>query len=154
MIAGQVADTLGESDPANSREAQVRSIHARKTGALIVAACGMGVLSAGAALGRRRGEAGDHAALVSITAYAESLGLMFQITDDLLDVEGTPEQTGKRTRKDADAGKLTFPAVIGVEASRKEVVRLLDEALAALATFGPRASGLVELARSVATRTV
>lgn len=154
MIAGQVADTLGETGTASqSREGQVRSIHARKTGALIVAACRMGVISAGAALGRRRGEAGDHAALVSITTYAESLGLMFQITDDLLDVEGTPEQTGKRTRKDAHAGKLTFPAVMGVEVSREEVSRLVGECEAALITFGPRATPLLDLARSVATRT-
>jgi geranylgeranyl diphosphate synthase, type II len=153
MIAGQVADTLGEPDaPDQSAEHCVRSIHARKTGALIVAACRMGMISARSPMGRRRGEPADQHAMEAITRFAEAVGLMFQITDDLLDVEGTPEQTGKRTRKDATAGKLTFPSVLGVEPSKREVERLLAQSHGHLERFGDLANPLKMLATQIASR--
>src|SRR5690606_17361111 len=92
-------------------------------------------------------------ALASLTRYGEALGLMFQIVDDLLDVEGTPEQTGKRTNKDANAGKRTYPALLGPEASRREALRLRDEAIGVLAGLGPPAEPLRDLAGRMATRT-
>jgi geranylgeranyl pyrophosphate synthase len=90
--------------------------------------------------------------LGAITRYAECVGLMFQIVDDLLDVEGTPEHTGKRTRKDAGAGKATYPSLLGAQGSRAEVARLREQAQEALAPLGPAAGGLVALARTLAER--
>lgn len=148
MISGQVEDTLAgpAGDGAGSR-ARLDQIHRNKTGALIRAACRMGALCAGAG---RSGPRAD--ALDAVTRCADAIGLMFQIVDDLLDVERTSEHTGKRTRKDADAGKLTYPGVIGIEASRQEVARLRAGAIAALAALGPPADGLREACTLLAGR--
>ncbi len=144
MIDGQTLDTLGGFDPSISSDAdRLRVIHEWKTGALLRAACRMGAVSA---------KASDQE-LVAITTYAEAVGLMFQIVDDLIDVEQSTEQAGKRTGKDAEAGKLTFPGVLGVEASRSEVAKLLEESLAAVAPLGTQGSELADLARVLAART-
>jgi geranylgeranyl diphosphate synthase, type II len=142
MIAGQVYDTLGGFPPGD-QHLQLETIHRNKTGALIRVACRMGALSAGA----------DDAALRAVTAYGEHIGLVFQIVDDLLDVEATPEQSGKRTRKDASAGKITYPAVLGLDASRAEVQRLTESAKYVLSPLGPRAAPLIDLAAAMANRT-
>lgn len=144
MIAGQVYDTMGGLPDALSPVDRLHLIHRNKTGALIRAACRMGAMCGGP----------DAAGLHAVTRYAESIGLMFQIVDDLLDSEGSPEQTGKRTRKDAAAGKLTFPGVLGLEASRNEVERLRKEACDALKILGPRGRPLADLADMMATRTM
>ena len=144
MIDGQALDTLGGfDDDLATDEARLRRIHQWKTGALLSAACRMGAISARASDTQRR----------AITDYARALGLMFQVVDDLIDVEQPTEQAGKRTGKDADAGKLTFPGVLGVEASRAEVRALLDESLHALAPLGPAGGDLADLARVLASRT-
>ncbi len=150
MIDGQVADTLGELEHAGQDAAgRVHSIHARKTAALIAASCRTGVRCAEAALSRSMPRE-----LSDVTKYAEALGLLFQITDDLLDATGTLEQTGKRTRKDAQAGKLTFPGVLGVEGARAMVRELAAEAEGAAHRFG-NAGGdmLAMIARQMAERT-
>ncbi len=144
MIAGQVDDTLGaDGGEAASAAARLESIHRNKTGALIRAACRMGAMSAGAVPDRT---------LSAVTAYGEAVGLLFQIVDDLLDVEHTSEQTGKRTRKDAGAGKLTYPSVLGVEGSRREAERLRRAAHEALDVFGPEGDGLRGLCDRIASR--
>lgn len=149
MIAGQVYDTLGGFDASASPEHRVEHIHASKTAALIRAACRMGAHVAIA----ERGEGASAAnPLDAITRYADAVGLMFQIVDDLLDVEQTPEKTGKRTRKDHDAGKLTYPSVHGVENSRAEIERLRRTAVEALAPLGPPADPLLQLADLMASR--
>ena len=144
MIDGQTLDTLGGFD-ASTREDEARLwlIHRWKTGALMRAACRMGAISARA----------SEEKLAAITTYAEALGLMFQVVDDLIDVEQSTEQAGKRTGKDADAGKLTFPSVMGVKASRAEVANLLDSALASLEPFGASAGDLADVAKVLASRT-
>lgn len=144
MIDGQTLDSLGgfEADLSDD-EARLRLIHRWKTGALLRASCRMGAISAGA----------DDATLEAITTYAEAVGLMFQVVDDLIDVEQSTEQAGKRTGKDADAGKLTFPGVVGVEASRAEVARLLESSLAAVEPLGSTCGDLADLARVLASRT-
>ena len=91
--------------------------------------------------------------LARISRYGRSVGLMFQIVDDLLDVEQTSEHAGKRTGKDAAAGKLTFPGVLGVARSRQEVGKLRESALAELTPLGPAAGGLRNLTEYLATRT-
>jgi len=144
MIDGQTLDSLGGFDAeVAGDERRLRLIHRWKTGALIRAACRMGAISARA----------SNAEMDVITGYAEAVGLMFQVVDDLIDVEQSTEQAGKRTGKDAQAGKLTFPGVLGVEASREEVARLLDASLSAIEPIGEAAGDLADLARVLAGRT-
>lgn len=147
MIAGQVEDTLPASGGTENAAATERleRVHANKTGALIRASCRMGVLC-----GRPREPEG---ALRSVTRYAEAVGLMFQIVDDLLDVERSSEHTGKRTRKDADAGKLTYPGVLGVTRARAEVERLRTVAMDAVEGLGDPAQGLRRMCEMLASRT-
>jgi geranylgeranyl diphosphate synthase type II len=87
-----------------------------------------------------------------LDTYGTSLGLAFQIVDDLLDVAGDAGAMGKRVAKDSHLGKLTFPALLGVAASRARAEQLIDEACAAIAPFGPRAQPLNLLARFVLER--
>jgi geranylgeranyl diphosphate synthase type II len=143
MIEGQVYDTVGGL-PHNATPAQcLEFIHQHKTGALIRAACRMGAICGGA----------DNKQLESLTNYGEAMGLMFQIVDDLLDVTQSAEHIGKATGKDTDAGKLTFPGLLGIEFSRKEVARMHEEALAAIAGLGPAAQPLRDVCDSMAVRT-
>ncbi|MEC9374002.1 MAG: polyprenyl synthetase family protein, partial [Planctomycetota bacterium] len=143
MIAGQVYDTLGGFQPNLSDAERLAVIHHNKTGALIRAACRMGALAAGAA----------PKTLEALTEYGEAVGLMFQIVDDLIDVEQSAEHTGKRTGKDIDAGKLTYPGVLGVERSRKEVEIQRNRAMNALESLGHPAEPLRQLSDFLAIRT-
>ncbi|MBL0926066.1 MAG: polyprenyl synthetase family protein [Phycisphaerales bacterium] len=147
MIAGQVLDTLGGFDAGLDARARLEAVHRNKTGALIRAACRMG------AIGGMWARGVDDALLATVTAYGEAVGLMFQIVDDLLDVEQTAEHTGKRTAKDEQAGKLTYPAVLGIEGSRKEIERLRQVARSAAETLGASAAPLATLADVMARRT-
>ncbi|MFM9956775.1 MAG: polyprenyl synthetase family protein [Phycisphaerales bacterium] len=145
MIVGQVYDTLGGFTPGLNDAKRLELVHRNKTGALIRASCRMGALSAGPRC--------TPEALQSLTTYGEAIGLMFQIVDDLLDVEQSAEHTGKATGKDAALGKLTYPGVMGVESSRREITRLRGVALEALRAFGGNAGPLVELCEYLAVRT-
>ena len=145
MVSGQVYDTMGDLPEGLDDRGRVDLIHRKKTGALLTAACRLGPLAAG--------EPPESAELGAITGYAERVGLMFQIVDDLLDVEQVEDHTGKRTGKDAEAGKITFPSVLGVERSRRRVAELESEALEAIAPLGPPAEPLRELCRWLAIRT-
>jgi geranylgeranyl diphosphate synthase, type II len=159
MIAGQVYDSLGGLPPGLSERERLELIHRSKTGALIRAACRMGALA-----GSRIADRGSRIAgsipnpqsqipnLDAVTAYAERIGLAFQITDDLLDLHATPEQAGKRTRKDAAAGKITYPALLGADMSRREVARLTQEAIAAVSSL-PHPESLIQLAQYMSART-
>jgi len=143
MIAGQVVDTLGGLDDAADDRARLEYIHHNKTGALLIAAARIGVRTVG----------GSEKNLEAVTKYARAVGLAFQIVDDLLDVTGSTEHIGKRTGKDEDAGKLTWPGVFGVDGSKKEVDRLVEVAVAAAAAFGEAGEPLAKLAVSMAKRT-
>jgi len=143
MIAGQVYDTLaGFPDQQDARKS-LELIHRNKTGALLTAACRIGGLCGDA----------DEQQLVALTSYGEAVGLMFQIVDDLLDVTQSSEHLGKAAGKDASAGKLTFPGLLGIESSQVEVERLRVAALAALEPLGESAAGLHELCNYLAVRT-
>jgi len=148
MIAGQVLDTLGfGGEPEAERQTdqqRLEAIHHGKTGAMLVAALRMGGLCADGA---------DQDGLDRLGEYGRSIGLMFQIVDDLLDVTQTSEHLGKRAGKDAEAGKLTYPRVLGVERSRVLVRELEEEAIAALAPLGGPAEPLRALSRYLAVRT-
>jgi len=149
MIAGQVLDTLGPQHSAASSQTDplehLRQIHRSKTGALIRASCRLGAISAAAE--------DDSEAMQSITAFAEAIGLMFQAVDDLLDVEQSAEHVGKATGKDREAGKLTFPSVIGVEQTRVEIRLLRERAMEALSTLGDKANPLRLMCENLARRT-
>jgi geranylgeranyl diphosphate synthase type II len=94
----------------------------------------------------------DQEQRAALDAYGGKIGLAFQIVDDLLDLSGDASTMGKKTLKDADRGKLTFPAVLGIEASRQRAGRLVDEACGAIAGFGSRSAGLEALARYILER--
>ncbi len=136
--AGQAADL--SADPAAVALDDLESIHAQKTGALFVAAVRGGALSGGA--GERT--------LNALTRYARNLGLAFQITDDLLDLEGDSKTMGKETGRDAH--RANFATVLGADSSRQLVEELLAAALDALAPLGARAGTLADLTRVVRDR--
>ena len=108
-----------------------------KTGALI-GFC----LEAGAIMGRI-----PDGSRTPLRGYARDLGLAFQIADDLLDVEGSSDKTGKAVQKDADAGKATFVSLLGVERARTQAAMLIDQAIAHLHSFGQEADLLRAIAR-------
>jgi len=142
MIAGQVADLQGE-DQSPTREL-VDYIHEYKTGRLIRCACRMGAIVAGV----------DGERLAALGRYGKHLGLAFQITDDLLDATATAEQVGKRTGKDAAAGKQTYPQVLGLAGSRQAASHQIAEAINALEPFGSAAEELTDLARYILDRSL
>jgi geranylgeranyl diphosphate synthase type II len=88
-----------------------------------------------------------------LDGFGTKLGLAFQIVDDLLDHDGDEQLMGKRTGKDSQRGKLTFPQLLGTAASHERAERLIHEACQAIAEFGPRASGLEGLAHYILERT-
>lgn len=152
MIAGQIYDTLGGFSPDLAPADRLRLIHVNKTGALIRASCRMGALCGLAAVGRLDAAAGRQA-LGAVDRYADAVGLMFQIVDDIVDETQTTEHAGKRTGKDREAGKLTYPGVLGLERSRTEVRQLLDGALRACEELGAPGEPLGVLAAYLAVRT-
>jgi geranylgeranyl diphosphate synthase type II len=95
---------------------------------------------------------GNQQSLGRLRTFGERFGLAFQIVDDILDVEGSAAEMGKSPGKDARAGKATFPALWGVDESRRRAQHLVEEACAALTPFGRRAGPLVEIARGMLTR--
>jgi geranylgeranyl pyrophosphate synthase len=118
------------------------SIHRAKTGALLIAGVRMGGICAG----------GDSAQIAALSKYGEHVGLAFQIVDDILDIEESSEALGKTAGKDAAQGKITFPAVYGLEDSRRMAREQGSLAHAALETFGPEARRLHEIADLIVHR--
>ena len=143
MIAGQVYDTLPNFAATVDGPTRLRTIHNHKTGALIRASVRMGAMCGNATPSQ----------MENLTTYADAIGLMFQIVDDLLDVTQTTEQLGKTAGKDVEQDKLTYPAVYGLEKSRDEVMRLQREAHEALAPLGANASPLRDLCDFLVVRT-
>lgn len=142
MVGGQMLDLEAESRSTPFAEAEVRRLQAMKTGALIAFAVDAGGIFARAGA-EERGR---------LAAYGRALGAAFQIADDILDREASTDALGKRAAKDADRGKATLVDVLGIEAARTERDRLAEEAVAALAPFGPAADTLREAARFAAAR--
>ncbi len=140
MISGQAMDILNQGQAGDL--ATVNYIHTRKTAMMFRSAARMGGLCAGAA----------RAVLDNLGEYGLKLGLAFQIVDDLLDVTATTEELGKKTQKDQDAGKLTYPAIIGIEESQRHADRLREQAVAALDELGPPAEPLRYLAVKLGKR--
>jgi len=140
MVGGQVVDMLSQNRPADLET--VQQMHSRKTAALIAAAT-----EAGALAGK-----GAEAQVAAMARYGRSVGLAFQIADDILDIEGDAELLGKSTGADAARGKVTYPAAVGLERSREAAQELVDDALTALEGFDEGADPLRLLANYVVTR--
>ncbi|WP_291829311.1 polyprenyl synthetase family protein [Bosea sp. (in: a-proteobacteria)] len=147
MAGGQMLDLaaegrFGNGEPAALTEAQIRQLQAMKTGALLAASVGMGAILGGASAAQR----------TALASYGRALGAAFQVADDILDVEASPEQLGKATAKDQDKGKGTLVQALGLDAAKRERDGLSAAAVAALAGFGPEADGLRAAARFAAER--
>jgi len=140
MIGGQVVDL--EAEHTKPDAAMLEYIHGAKTAALITASLVGGGLYAGA----------DDRAVAHLRAFGKSIGLAFQIVDDILDVTQTSEQLGKTAGKDRAAEKATYPSLFGVEQSERKADELVSKALAELDSFGARAETLKELARFLVER--
>jgi geranylgeranyl diphosphate synthase type II len=134
LIAGQVADLEGEGKKITP--AELRYIHENKTAALIASSIRLGAMSANATPKQ----------LEQLTEFGQSLGLAFQVIDDILDVTQTTEKLGKSAGKDVAAQKATYPALLGLEKAKQEADRLTARARAALKTFGKNAAPLEAIA--------
>lgn len=140
MVGGQMHDLTAQ--PAAGTLDDLKSIHRRKTGAIIRVSLRLGAIVAHA-----RPEQ-----LEALDAYGCNLGLAFQIVDDLLDFQGSEAALGKRTQKDAQRGKLTFPGLVGAKKAAAKAKQLIDQACDDLAPLGDEASRLEALARYVLER--
>ncbi|HEV2134957.1 MAG TPA: farnesyl diphosphate synthase [Terracidiphilus sp.] len=140
MIGGQVLDI--ESEGLKPTPELVEAIHRAKTGALIRVSVVAGGVYAGA-------DAADSARL---DRFGRKAGLAFQIVDDVLDLTVDSEHLGKTAGKDEATEKATWPAVYGIEQSRRDAAQLIDEAFAALAPYASRADGLKSVARYLVDR--
>jgi len=147
MIGGQVADIVAErsQDATEDHDAllqELHFIHRNKTGKLFTASVVLGGLLAGA----------TEKQLGALRGYADALGLAFQIVDDLLDIEESSATLGKTAGKDVAQGKLTWPALLGVESARAEVARLLEDALRNADMIAGPVNFLPQIARFICER--
>jgi len=140
MIAGQVADLKAEKNAGSKKILQY--IHTNKTAKMFRCAAAMGAICGGA----------DARQLNRLSEYGLKIGLGFQIADDILDVCASSEQLGKTAGKDQKAGKITYPAVLGIEKSRRLAKSLTDEAVAVVKPFGHKADTLRQLAIALLQR--
>jgi geranylgeranyl diphosphate synthase, type II len=140
MVGGQVVDM--ESEGRAIDLPTLEYIHTRKTGALILAA-----VQCGALIGRA-----DEAAYEALTHYGARAGLAFQVADDILDIVGEQEVLGKDVGSDQARGKATYPALLGLEESRRRARELRDIALEALEPLGPAAEPLRQIAHYIVDR--
>jgi farnesyl diphosphate synthase len=138
MVGGQALDIEAETRT-GAGLSDIVLIQSLKTGALFRHACEAGAILGGA----------DPAPLLR---YAEKIGLAFQIADDILDVESTPDALGKATQKDKGMGKATFVDLLGMTEAKARAAALVDEATASLAVYGDRAAVLNEAARFIVER--
>jgi geranylgeranyl diphosphate synthase type II len=140
MTGGQLLDM--EAAGKKITYDDLRNIHRGKTGALITVSVTSGAKAAGA----------DKQQLAALTKYGESIGLAFQISDDILDIEGTTEELGKPAKSDIGNKKSTYPSILGMEKSKKLAKEQVDAAYSALAEFDAKADPLREIARYIISR--
>jgi geranylgeranyl diphosphate synthase type II len=141
MVGGQVDDVMSEKKKPSLPK--VLSIHSRKTGALLLSSTRLPGLLSGA----------SSAKVKALTEYGRSAGLAFQIMDDILNETGDSKKLGKSAGSDRERGKMTYPAAIGLERSKKEVRLLTEKAVTALKILGPKGEPLKTLVRHMAERT-
>jgi geranylgeranyl diphosphate synthase type II len=140
LVGGQADDLDRQS--ADDDVAALERIHERKTGAMIQVSLRLGALVAQATAVQK----------AALDTFGQKLGVAFQIADDVLDVQGHESALGKRVGKDRAQGKLTFPALLGVDESLRRARLLIDEACAAIVPFGSKVGKLEALARYVLER--
>ncbi|TSA46370.1 MAG: polyprenyl synthetase family protein [Deltaproteobacteria bacterium] len=140
MVGGQVLDIRAEGEEVGLET--LYAIHRRKTGALLRVSTRVGAILAGA----------GKEALAGLSDYGGKIGLAFQIADDILDVEGDPLLLGKGTGSDAARGKVTFPALMGIDASRARAADIVMDAISSLASFDDRATPLRAIAHYILER--
>jgi farnesyl diphosphate synthase len=140
MVGGQMIDLIAETQTLDI--GAITRLQRMKTGALIAFSCEAGAILAKA----------PHELRLALRGYAHDLGLAFQIADDLLDVEGSAEETGKPVGADAAAGKATFVSILGVDRARAQAELLVGQAVAHLDLFEQRAELLRQVARFVIDR--
>ncbi len=138
MVGGQMLDIEAETRPKTGL-AQIKRIQTHKTGALFRFACEAGALLAG----KPR---------TALRRYADHIGLAFQVADDLLDVEATPEQLGKATQKDKSSGKATSVDLLGIDGARQLAQREVVQAITALRPYGQKADRLRTAAQFIISR--
>lgn len=142
MVAGQAFD-LSHVDQALTLE-QLEQMHAHKTGALIDAAVELGYLSSGVQ---------DPGVLQSLKRYSQAIGLAFQVQDDILDIEGDTMTLGKPQGSDMEKNKPTYPALLGMQETKRKLDGLHNTAIESLKPFGDLADDLARLADFIVTRT-
>jgi farnesyl diphosphate synthase len=142
MVGGQMLDLLGETSAFDLNT--INRLQRMKTGRLMVFACEAGAILGKASPQKQR----------ALSSYANNLGLAFQVTDDILDVEGTSAETGKDTGKDNAANKATFVSTMGKDAAHQHARMLIDQAITNLKDFDSRADLLRDLALYVLNRRV
>ncbi|MGU3399640.1 polyprenyl synthetase family protein [Brucellaceae bacterium D45D] len=140
MAGGQALDLMAEK--AKPNEAEIITLQAMKTGALIRFACEAGAIIAGASREDRE----------RMAEFGSAIGLAFQLADDLLDVTADSATMGKATGKDADAGKATLVSLHGIDWTRKQLAGLVEQAESLLEPFGENANILKQAARFIAER--
>lgn len=140
MVGGQVVDVQSEGKEVEKEV--LHYIHTRKTGAMITVAVKTGALLSNA----------GEAELNALISYGRHAGLAFQIADDILNVEGDRALLGKGTGSDAKRGKVTYPALMGLDASRAKAAELVESALMAIKNFDHRAEPLRMIARYIVER--
>jgi geranylgeranyl pyrophosphate synthase len=141
LVGGQMEDLRAEREGGDG--AHLESIHARKTGAMIECSVALGGIVSGATSDEIR----------RLEAYGKSLGLAFQIIDDLLDIQGNTAELGKTVGKDSQQDKLTYPRIYGMEASRAAARDYTERAVQAAESFGRHGYYLVQLAKRFFERT-
>lgn len=140
MVGGQMLDLMAEGRKITLKE--LETIHRLKTGALLTASIRAGALVGGA----------DRYQLTCLTEFGEKFGLVFQITDDLLDVEGEAAEMGKTPGQDEKRRKATYPALLGAEAARQWATTLMEQAIDGLKDLGERAEPLRAIGRYLLVR--
>ncbi len=131
LIGGQVLDLEGEGEKVKVSAAELKYIHQSKTAALLCSSCRLGAMTANA----------TPAKLSAVSDFGHSLGLAFQVIDDILDVMQSSEKLGKSAGKDQAADKATYPALFGLEKSRAEAGRMTAKAHQSLKPLGRKAVG-------------
>jgi geranylgeranyl diphosphate synthase type II len=140
MVGGQVVDIQSEGKEVDP--SIVEFIHARKTAALISASVVSGAILAGAVEDQ----------LKALASYGQNIGLAFQVSDDILDIEGDSGELGKNVGSDTRQEKITFPAVVGLKRSKEIQKELVDRAIESLAPFDQRAEPLIHIAKYIIAR--
>jgi len=140
MVSGQAQDLLSENSEPDKKT--LFFIHKHKTAALITASVRAGAILAGS----------NKVVLNAITRYGENIGLAFQVIDDILDIEGDTDELGKTTGSDVRKKKMTYPAIYGLEPSKKKAEDIVSEAIYAIKDFSDRAEPLRGIAKYLLER--